>query len=85
MIRDRRDELDLPHLEIDHLGLLATGHTSKILAPNATKRLGPVSLDAILGVLALRIGRIEIEEDADLTLLLNGRWRKRRRPVFQRK
>jgi hypothetical protein len=85
LLRDRRDQLDLPHLETDHLAGLASGHTSKILSPNASKRLGPLSLDLLLGALALRVGRIEIVEDARLVELLNGRWRKRRRPVFRRK
>jgi hypothetical protein len=79
LLRHRRDELDVPHLTIDAIAGLADGHTSKLLAPNATKGLGYISLPCLLRALALGIVQITIAEDAEQAARISHRWKKRRR------
>lgn len=83
-IRDRRDDLDVPHAVIGEVAGLADGHVSTLLAPNATKNLGELSLGALLGALALRIARVELTVDEAEAERLIHRWRRRRRRVARK-
>jgi hypothetical protein len=66
--RARADELELSRLEIDQLGGLPTGYAGKLLgkdggAPGRKhKKMWPVALESMLGVLGLKI--LLIEDDA---------------------
>jgi hypothetical protein len=71
--RARADELALSRLEIDRLGGLPAGYSGKLLGKDAvddvgfprkksSKKMWPVSLEAMLGVLGLKI--LLIEDDA---------------------
>ncbi len=51
----RRRELGLTLCELDELAGLAERHSSKILGPNPTKFLGPMSLFCLLQTLGLKI------------------------------
>jgi hypothetical protein len=84
LLRRRRDELDVPHLTIDAIAGLADGHTSKLLAPNATKGLGHISLPCLLRALALGIVTITVAEDPEQAARLSHRWKKRQRQQRKR-
>ncbi len=58
-IRARRDELNIPHELIDHLAGFQSGYTSKLLAPDPMKGLGPMSLPALLGALGAALVLVE--------------------------
>jgi hypothetical protein len=75
-IRARRDELNISHETIDHLAGLQSGYAGKLLAPVPIRRLGPMSLAAVLG--ALGVGLIMVE-DVEAVERVRGRWKKRRR------
>lgn len=77
LVRDRRDELDIPHEVIDAICGYADGYTSKLLAPTPIKNFGEMSLSAVLSALALGIAVVVITEDEEQKLLVSGRWRKR--------
>jgi hypothetical protein len=55
IFRARFDELGITGECSDHLGGLASGHTTKLLTKGHMKRFGPVTLGAILGVLGLKM------------------------------
>ena len=61
-LRDRRDELQVTHEIIDAVTGLAQGHTGKLLAVPPFKRLGRLSLEYLLGGLALKL---TLSEDAE--------------------
>jgi hypothetical protein len=46
--RARVEELDIPHVAIEEIGLLPDGYVSKVLAPNATKIIGMKALGGLL-------------------------------------
>jgi len=61
----RADELGISRLEIDRLGGLPAGYAGKLLGKDGgqrKKKMWPVALEAMLGVLGLKI--ILIEDDA---------------------
>jgi hypothetical protein len=64
--RQRADELGLSRLEIDRLGGLPPGYAGHLLGADGSggrnKKMWPVSLEARLGVLGLKI--LLIEDDA---------------------
>ena len=64
--RARADELGISRLEIDRLGGLLAGYAGKLLGKDGLgprkKKMWPVSLQAMLGVLGLKI--LIIEDDA---------------------
>ena len=66
--RARADELELSRLEIDRLGGLPTGYAGKLLGKDGgdpgrkNKKIWPIALESILGVLGLKI--LLIEDDA---------------------
>jgi hypothetical protein len=75
-LRARKDELDISFLELDFIGGLTSGHSSKLLAPVRPymKCLGPVSLGLILGALGLRL---LVVEDPEALARVRGRYVKR--------
>ena len=66
--RARADELELSRLEIDRLGGLPTGYAGKLLGKDGgdpgrkNKKIWPIALESMLGVLGLKI--LLIEDDA---------------------
>jgi hypothetical protein len=72
--RQRAEELALSRLEIDRLAGLPTGYASKLLGRDGAgpkkKRLWPIGLESMLGVLGLKILIIEDEVATARTLAL---------------
>jgi hypothetical protein len=64
--RQRADELGISRLEIDRIGGLPAGYAGKLLGADGShgrkKKMWPFSLEAMLGVLGLKI--LLIEDDA---------------------
>jgi len=85
VLRDRREELDVSFERLDDLAGLPARYSAKLLAPRPLKNLGPMSLAALLGALALGIVEIKIDEDAAQAAKMGHRWSKRlRRPTARR-
>jgi hypothetical protein len=80
VLRERRAEIDVSLENLDHVSGVQPGYSAKVLSPDPVRGLGPISLPALLGALALGIVRIEIAEDAEQRALISHRWRPRRRP-----
>jgi hypothetical protein len=74
--RARADELELSRLEIDRLGGLPVGYAGKLLGKDGGepgrkhKKMWPVALESMLGVLGLKILLIEDEAATARTLVL---------------
>jgi hypothetical protein len=71
--RARADELELSRLEIDRLGGLPAGYAGKLLGKDGgqrKKKMWPVALESMLGVLGLKILIIEDEAATARTLAL---------------
>jgi hypothetical protein len=72
--RQRADELAISRLEIDRLAGLPTGYSGKLLGRDGSgpkaKRLWPIGLEAMLGVLGLQILLIEDPAATARTLAL---------------
>jgi hypothetical protein len=85
VLRERREELNISYETIDAVAGWADGYASKIFAPTPMKNLGPSSLAAILGALALGIARVELIEDPEQAARVGKRWtpRKRQRKLQQ--
>jgi hypothetical protein len=77
-IRARRDELEVTHATLDHVSGLASGHTSKLFCIPPIKRLGMISLGAMLGSVGLML--VVVEDPAALARV-SGRLVKRERPA----
>jgi hypothetical protein len=75
-IRARRDELNVSHELIDDLAGLQSGYTSKLLAPEPMKGLGPMSLPALLGALGAALVLVEDSAQAER---VRDRWTPRKR------
>jgi hypothetical protein len=54
-IRRRKDELNVSFEILDAVSGLQSGYSAKLLSPRPVKRLGEVSLAALLGALGLRL------------------------------
>ena len=76
-VRARRDELNIPHELIDHLAGFQSGYTSKLLAPEPMKGLGPMSLPGLLGALGVALVLVEDSAQADR---VRDKWIPRKRP-----
>jgi hypothetical protein len=61
-IRARRDELEVTHETIGEVAGIASGHASKLLCDPPMKRMGIISLGAVLGALGLKLIVVEDEE-----------------------
>jgi hypothetical protein len=74
--RVRADELDLSRVEIDRLGGLPAGYAGKLLGKDGGepgrkhKKMWPIALESMLGVLGLKILLIEDEAATARTLAL---------------
>jgi hypothetical protein len=84
VLRERRDELNISHETIDAVAGWADGYASKIFAPTPMKNLGPTSLAAILGALALGIARVVLIEDPEQAARVSSRWTQRKRKTSPR-
>ena len=85
LIRDRRTELDLSMMTLDHITGLADGYCSKLLAPEPEKGMGPISLKSLLNALALGIAAVVVIEDPAQAKRMAPRWTKRKRPDFTKR
>jgi hypothetical protein len=70
----RAANLGLSHAALDDLAGLADGFVSKVFGPSKVKRLGPMSLFALLPALGLKITLVE---DPDALRRYGGRARRR--------
>jgi hypothetical protein len=77
--RQRADELGISRLEIDRIGGLPSGYAGKLLGRDGggprQKRMWPVALESMLGVLGLQILLIEDSAAAARTLALHVKFR----------
>jgi hypothetical protein len=76
-LRARRDELNVSHELLDDLAGYQSGYTSKLLAPDPMKGLGPMSLPALLGALGAALVLVEDSAQAER---VRDRWVPRKRP-----
>ena len=75
-LRDRAIEMQISRLDLDEIGGLTSGHSSKLLSSKPAKIFGPISLGPMLEVLGLRVVLVE---DTGLTRATQSR----RTPVDQ--
>jgi hypothetical protein len=72
--RQRAEELEVSRLELDRLAGLPSGYSAKLLGKDGAgarqKRMWPIGLEAMLGVLGLKILLIEDETATARTLAL---------------
>src|SRR6266404_1811694 len=72
--RARADELELSRLEIDRLGGLPAGYAGKLLGHDGfgprKKKMWPIALESVFGVLGLKLLLIEDEAATARTLAL---------------
>jgi hypothetical protein len=71
--RERADELGLSRAEIDRLGGLPSGHAGRLLGRGIgphSKRMWPISLELMLGVLGLKLIAVEDAAATARTLAL---------------
>jgi hypothetical protein len=62
ILRQRAEELEISHADLDAFAGLQDGYSSMLLAPNPTKRLGATSFGLLLPALAIKLVAIEDEE-----------------------
>jgi hypothetical protein len=74
VLRQRKAALRLSDVALDELAGLTAGHTNKLLGPVPVKTLGKISLDALLGALALRL---IVVHDPEQAATIGGRWQRR--------
>jgi len=77
-IRARMCELGVTNETVDAIAGLQSGYTGKLLAPNATKHMGRMSLGVILQGLALKL---IVVEDAEAAEKMKGRWIRREKAM----
>jgi hypothetical protein len=64
LLRARAEQLDVSRLVLDEIAGLQSGYSSTLLAPRPRKRLGHMSLGAMLGALGLAL--VVVEDAAQL-------------------
>lgn len=86
ILRERRDALDLTNENLEAISGISDGYAAKLLSPAPTRRLGAMSLDALLGALALRVCTVTITDDEVLAAVMAPKWKPRRgRPRKQKR
>jgi hypothetical protein len=78
-IRQRMHELDISRETLNAIGGLPVGYAGKLLAPLPGRILGPISLGAVLGALALKL--VVVEDTAALERLQPRLTPRKRRPA----
>jgi hypothetical protein len=71
VLRARMHELNITFDCLDHISGLQSNYSAKLLGARPVKTLGPVSLGAVLGSLALRI-TVSVDHEAEARL--RHRW-----------
>jgi hypothetical protein len=71
VLRERQIALGLSNETLDHIAMLSAGHADKLLGPSRQRGLSQLSLDALLGVLAVKL---IIAEDAEQAARMRTRW-----------
>jgi hypothetical protein len=71
VMRKRQLELGLSNELVDHIACLSQGHCDKLLGPGRQRGLSQLSLDALMGALAVRL---IIAEDPERAAQMRPRW-----------
>jgi hypothetical protein len=71
VLRERQIALGLSNETLDHIALMTSGHSDKILGPSRQRGLSQLSLDALMGALAVKL---IIAEDAEQAARMRSRW-----------
>jgi hypothetical protein len=71
LLAARKEQLGISNELLDDVALLSSGHVSKILGPRRERGLTSITIDALLGALAVRLVVVEDEAQA---LVMKGRW-----------
>jgi|SRR6516162_4735704 hypothetical protein len=74
VLRERQIALGLSNETLDHIALLSAGHTDKILGPSRQRGLSQLSLDALMGALAVKL---IVAEDAEQAVRMRPHWQGR--------
>lgn len=82
-LRERAADLGLSYDAIDARAGLQSGYTAKLLGPGMTRKLGPVSLGALLGSLCLIMTLVE-DEDATARIRRGGVIRAKKQAMLNR-
>jgi hypothetical protein len=86
VLMKRRDELDLTNAVLEAVSGVSDGYVAKVLSLTPIKRLGPMSLEALMGAMGLGICAVVIGEDPEAIAQVKARWERRRgRPRKQRR
>jgi hypothetical protein len=62
VMRTRADQLNVSRETLDYVSGLPSGYTAKVLSPDGPKRIGMVSLGALLGALAMKLVAVPDDE-----------------------
>ena len=81
LLRDRIASLGITFETTDTIAGLPAGYTAKLLAPTPLRRLGTISIDALLGATGLKLLAVE---DAEALARVKGRYVQRQRRLVQR-
>jgi hypothetical protein len=65
LLRARQAALGLSNETVDHLALFTSGHCDKLLGPSRQRGLTQVTLNALAGVLAIKLLVVEDEQQAE--------------------
>lgn len=75
-LRARVDEVNISRTAIDELSGLPDGYAGKLLGNAQVKKLGPLSMGALLQALGLKL---HLVEDTDQSARMCERWKERQR------
>jgi hypothetical protein len=71
LLRERQIALGLSNELADHVALLSAGHCDKLLGPARQRGLSQLSLDALMGALAVKL---IVAEDAEQAARMRSHW-----------
>lgn len=79
-LRTIKDHLQLSNSVVDRLCNFADGQTDKLLGPSAVRKFGPLTFNAMLWALAVKV---EITVDMERVREMQGFWESRFAPNFR--
>ena len=71
VLRERQLALGLSNELVDHVALLSSGHCDKLLGPGRQRGLSQLSLDALMGALAVKL---LVVEDGAMAARMKPHW-----------
>jgi hypothetical protein len=74
LLAARKEALGISNQVLDEVALLSPGHVSKTLGPGRERGLSQITIDALLGALAVRLVVVEDEAQA---AIMKTRWESR--------